>query len=77
MGNEESQFNSETEIISTVLKDGRYARVHESARRDPWKDEWERSGKTKQPYCFEVGEGELFAFAGLLGSMERRRSQVR
>jgi putative SOS response-associated peptidase YedK len=27
--------------------------------------EWQRTGKTKQPYCFEVGEGELFAFAGL------------
>jgi putative SOS response-associated peptidase YedK len=27
--------------------------------------EWMRMGKTKQPYCFEIGEGELFAFAGL------------
>ena len=27
--------------------------------------EWVRTGKTKQPYCFEVNEGELFAFAGL------------
>jgi len=27
--------------------------------------EWLRAGKTKQPYCFEVNEGELFAFAGL------------
>ncbi len=27
--------------------------------------EWKRDGKTKQPYCFEVDEGELFAFAGL------------
>ena len=27
--------------------------------------EWARTGKTKQPYCFEVREGELFAFAGL------------
>jgi putative SOS response-associated peptidase YedK len=27
--------------------------------------EWSRTGKTKQPYCFEVNEGELFAFAGL------------
>jgi putative SOS response-associated peptidase YedK len=27
--------------------------------------EWLRSGKAKQPYCFEVNEGELFAFAGL------------
>jgi putative SOS response-associated peptidase YedK len=27
--------------------------------------EWQRNGKTKQPYCFEVSGGELFAFAGL------------
>jgi putative SOS response-associated peptidase YedK len=27
--------------------------------------EWSRAGKTKQPYCFEVNEGKLFAFAGL------------
>jgi hypothetical protein len=27
--------------------------------------EWKRDGKTKQAYCFEVGDGELFAFAGL------------
>jgi putative SOS response-associated peptidase YedK len=27
--------------------------------------EWERTGKAKQPYRFEVDDGELFAFAGL------------
>jgi putative SOS response-associated peptidase YedK len=27
--------------------------------------EWQRSGKVKQPYCFEVNDGEVFAFAGL------------
>jgi putative SOS response-associated peptidase YedK len=27
--------------------------------------EWKKSGKTKQPFCFEVGEGKLFAFAGI------------
>jgi putative SOS response-associated peptidase YedK len=27
--------------------------------------EWMRTGKTKQPYCFEVNEGKLFAFAGI------------
>ena len=27
--------------------------------------EWARTGKWKQPYCFEVNDGELFAFAGL------------
>src|SRR6202051_116459 len=27
--------------------------------------EWKRFGKSKLPYCFEVNEGELFAFAGI------------
>jgi putative SOS response-associated peptidase YedK len=27
--------------------------------------EWQRRGSAKQPFCFEVDEGELFAFAGL------------
>jgi hypothetical protein len=27
--------------------------------------EWQRRGKAKQPFCFEVNNGELFAFAGL------------
>jgi putative SOS response-associated peptidase YedK len=27
--------------------------------------EWKRLGKEKQPYCFEVNEGVLFAFAGI------------
>jgi putative SOS response-associated peptidase YedK len=27
--------------------------------------EWARKGSSKQPHCFEVNEGELFAFAGL------------
>jgi len=27
--------------------------------------EWQRTVKAKQPYCFEVNEGELFAFAGI------------
>jgi putative SOS response-associated peptidase YedK len=27
--------------------------------------EWARKGSSKQPYCFEVNEGELFGFAGL------------
>jgi putative SOS response-associated peptidase YedK len=27
--------------------------------------EWKRDGKTKQPFCFEVDQGHLFAFAGL------------
>src|ERR1700758_862691 len=27
--------------------------------------EWKRTGTAKQPFCFAVNEGELFAFAGL------------
>lgn len=27
--------------------------------------EWKRSGASKQPFCFELKDGELFAFAGL------------
>jgi putative SOS response-associated peptidase YedK len=27
--------------------------------------EWKRTGNGKQPFCFEVNDGELFAFAGL------------
>ncbi len=27
--------------------------------------EWKRTGTAKQPFCFEVNEGELFAFAGV------------
>ena len=27
--------------------------------------EWARRGTSKQPFCFEVNDGELFAFAGL------------
>jgi putative SOS response-associated peptidase YedK len=27
--------------------------------------EWKRNGSSKQPFCFEVGDSELFAFAGL------------
>jgi putative SOS response-associated peptidase YedK len=27
--------------------------------------DWQKTGKTKQPYCFEVNERELFAFAGI------------
>jgi len=27
--------------------------------------EWQRTGKAKQPYCFEVNDGTLFAFAGI------------
>jgi putative SOS response-associated peptidase YedK len=27
--------------------------------------EWQRTATVKQPYCFEVNEGQLFAFAGI------------
>jgi putative SOS response-associated peptidase YedK len=27
--------------------------------------EWQKTGKVTQPYCFEINDGELFAFAGI------------
>jgi len=27
--------------------------------------EWKKTGKAKQPYCFEINDGALFAFAGM------------
>jgi putative SOS response-associated peptidase YedK len=38
--------------------------------------EWKREGKTKQPYCFEVNDGELFAFAGLWDRWRDPRGDV-
>lgn len=29
--------------------------------------EWQRGAKGKQPFCFEIGDGGIFAFAGLWG----------
>jgi putative SOS response-associated peptidase YedK len=30
--------------------------------------EWQRTARVKQPFCFEVGDGEIYAFAGLWDS---------
>ena len=38
--------------------------------------EWTRDGRTKLPYCFEVGNGELFAFAGLWDRWTDPRGEV-
>jgi putative SOS response-associated peptidase YedK len=38
--------------------------------------EWKREGNTKQPYCFEVNGGELFAFAGLWDSWTNPQEKV-
>jgi putative SOS response-associated peptidase YedK len=38
--------------------------------------EWKKSGKVRQPYCFEVGEGELFAFAGLWDTWKNPKGEA-
>jgi putative SOS response-associated peptidase YedK len=38
--------------------------------------EWQKMGSVKQPYCFEVGEGELFALAGLWDQWESPEGQI-
>src|SRR5215471_14919624 len=37
--------------------------------------EWWRTGSIKQPFCFEVNEGELFAFAGLWDGWKNAEGQ--
>ena len=37
--------------------------------------EWKRVGTSKQPFCFEVNEGELFAFAGLWDGWKNAEGQ--
>jgi putative SOS response-associated peptidase YedK len=37
--------------------------------------EWKRTMASKQPYCFEVHEGELFAFAGLWDGWKNSNGQ--
>jgi len=38
--------------------------------------EWKKTGSVKQPYCFEVGEGELFALAGLWDQWKSPEGQI-
>ena len=37
--------------------------------------EWKRTAAGKQPFCFEVNEGELFAFAGLWDGWKNAEAQ--
>lgn len=37
--------------------------------------EWTRTPRSKQPYCFEVNDGELFAFAGLWDGWKNAEGQ--
>lgn len=38
--------------------------------------EWIAMGQVKQPYCFEVGEGDVFALAGLWDEWKSPRGEV-
>jgi putative SOS response-associated peptidase YedK len=38
--------------------------------------EWKKSGKAKQPYCFELADGKLFAFARLWDRRKDARCQI-
>ena len=38
--------------------------------------EWAKTARVKQPYCFEVNDGELFAFAGLWDGWTRGGRQM-
>jgi putative SOS response-associated peptidase YedK len=38
--------------------------------------EWQKMGSVKQPYCFEVCEGDVFAFAGLWDQWKSPEGQI-
>jgi len=38
--------------------------------------EWQRNGKAKQPYCFKVNDGEVFALAGLWDKWRNPEGEV-
>jgi putative SOS response-associated peptidase YedK len=38
--------------------------------------EWKRTATSKQPFCFEVNDGELFAFAGLWDGWKNAEGQL-
>ena len=38
--------------------------------------EWQKMGSVKQPYCFEVSEGDVFAFAGLWDQWKSPDGQI-
>jgi putative SOS response-associated peptidase YedK len=38
--------------------------------------EWQRNGNAKQPYCFEVNDGQLFAFAGLWDKWKDQQGEM-
>src|ERR1700721_2452163 len=38
--------------------------------------EWQRTGNTKQPFCFEVNNGQLFAFAGIWDRWRDRSGDI-
>jgi len=38
--------------------------------------EWQKMGSVKQPYCFEVGKGEVFALAGLWDQWKSPEGQI-
>lgn len=38
--------------------------------------EWRKMGTVKQPYCFEVGEGDIFALAGLWDAWQSPEGEV-
>jgi putative SOS response-associated peptidase YedK len=38
--------------------------------------EWQTLGTVQQPYCFEVGEGDVFAFAGLWDQWKNPDGQI-
>jgi putative SOS response-associated peptidase YedK len=64
-GNFNGHFNARSESITTTASFRDLVNTRHCLIPADGFYEWQQMGNVKQPYCFEVGAGELFAFAGL------------
>src|SRR5271166_2083193 len=58
-------INARSETLTTTLSFSESVRSKRCLIPADGFYEWKKTGGIRQPYCFEVGDGELFAFAGL------------
>jgi putative SOS response-associated peptidase YedK len=68
--------NARSETVTTTLSFSEAIRSRRCLIPADGFYEWKKMGKVRQPYCFEVGDGELFALAGLWDEWKNPEGQI-
>src|ERR1700691_5763643 len=68
--------NARSETVTTTLSFSEAIRSRRCLIPADGFYEWKKMGKVRQPYCFEVGNGELFALAGLWDEWKNPEGQI-